>query len=81
MAFVNKYLNRLDMEVTDLDTQLSDGVFLVLLMGLLEGYFTPLFAFHLSPRTFDQKVHNVAFAFDLMQDAGLPKPKSRPEGK
>ena len=26
------------------------------------------------------QVHNVAFAFELMQDAGLPKPKSRAEG-
>ena len=30
--------------------------------------------------SFDQKVHNVAFAFELMQDSGLPKPKARPEG-
>lgn len=27
------------------------------------------------------QVHNVGFAFELMQDAGLPKPKSRAEGK
>ena len=27
------------------------------------------------------QVHNVAFAFELMQDAGLPKPKSRAEGE
>ncbi|CAG0920961.1 unnamed protein product [Notodromas monacha] len=79
IAFVNKHLNRIDMELTDLEGQLSDGVFLVLLMGLLENYFIPLFAFNISPQTFDQKVHNVAFAFELMQDAGLPKPKSRPE--
>ena len=26
------------------------------------------------------QVHNVAFSFELMQDAGLPKPKPRPEG-
>jgi len=25
-------------------------------------------------------VHNVAFAFELMQDGGLQKPKARPEG-
>lgn len=27
------------------------------------------------------QVHNVGFAFELMQDTGLPKPKARPEGK
>ena len=25
------------------------------------------------------QVHNVAFAFQLMQEAGLPKPRARPE--
>lgn len=49
-------------------------------MGLLEGYFVPLYSFNLTPTTFDQKVHNVAFAFELMMDAGLAKPKARPEG-
>ena len=27
------------------------------------------------------QVHNVSFAFELMQDAGLQKPKARPEGE
>ena len=26
------------------------------------------------------QVHNVTFSFELMQDAGLPKPKARAEG-
>jgi len=26
------------------------------------------------------QVHNVSFSFELMQDAGLSKPKARPEG-
>lgn len=84
-------------------------------MGLLEGYFVPLYNFYLTPDSFEQKVsvkliihsaamtiivpskwyfeeegnliylcitqvHNVAFAFELMQDGGLKKPKARPEG-
>ena len=36
--------------------QFHDGVYLVLLMGLLEGYFVPLFSFHLTPTNFEQKV-------------------------
>uniref|UniRef100_A0A674NDV3 Parvin, alpha a n=1 Tax=Takifugu rubripes TaxID=31033 RepID=A0A674NDV3_TAKRU len=57
----------------------ADGVYLVLLMGLLEGYFVPLYNFFLTPENFDQKVHNVSFAFELMQDGGLERPKPRPE--
>ena len=60
--------------------QFADGVYLVLLMGLLEGYFVPLYSFSLTPETFEDKVHNIRFAFELMVDAGLPEPKPRPEG-
>jgi len=79
VTFVNKHLNKINLEVSDLDTQFSDGVYLVLLTGLLEAYFVPLFDFHLTPQSFDEKVVNVSLAFELMQDAGLPKPKARPE--
>ncbi|KAK2726126.1 beta-parvin-like isoform X2 [Artemia franciscana] len=78
-TFVNKHLMKINLEVINLDEQFCDGVNLVLLMGLLEGYFVPLHEFHLTPRTNDQKIHNVAFAFELMNEAGLPKPKARPE--
>ena len=81
MTFANKQLNKINLEVTDLDTQFNDGVYLCLLMGLLEEYFVPLYDFHLTPRSFEDKVHNVSFAFELMQDAGLPPPKPRPEGE
>nr|CAD7453020.1 unnamed protein product [Timema tahoe] len=79
VTFVNKHLNKVNLEVTDLDNQFHDGVYLTLLMGLLEGFFVPLYSFHLTPQDFEQKVHNVGFAFDLMQDVGLAKPKARPE--
>ncbi|XP_051546257.1 beta-parvin isoform X2 [Myxocyprinus asiaticus] len=79
ISFVNKHLNKLNLEVTELDSQFADGVYLVLLMGLLENYFVPLYNFYLTPESFEQKVHNVAFAFELMQDGGLQKPKARPE--
>uniref|UniRef100_A0A8C3YKX1 Parvin beta n=1 Tax=Catagonus wagneri TaxID=51154 RepID=A0A8C3YKX1_9CETA len=59
--------------------QFADGVYLVLLMGLLEDYFVPLHNFYLTPDSFPQKVHNVSFAFELMLDGGLKKPKARPE--
>ena len=37
VTFVNKHLNKVNLEVTDLDSQFSDGVYLCLLTGLLEG--------------------------------------------
>lgn len=42
--------------MTVLPSQFADGVYLVLLMGLLEGYFVPLYNFFLTPENFDQKV-------------------------
>merc|ERR1719410_1836652 len=79
VTFVNKHLNKINLEATDLDTQFSDGVYLCLLSGLLEGYFVPLYDFHLTPQSFDEKVANVSLAFELMMEGGLPQPKARPE--
>lgn len=79
VTFVNKHLNKLNFEVVDLGSDFKDGVYLCLLMGLLGGFFVPLYEFHLTPNNIDQMVHNVAFSFELMQDCGLPKPKARPE--
>ena len=50
VTFVNKHLNKINLEVTELDSQFSDGVYLCLLSGLLEGYFVPLYDFHLTPQ-------------------------------
>ena len=46
-------------------------------MGLLEGYFVPLYCFNLQVASYEDKVKNVQFAYKLMEDAGLPKPRSR----
>jgi len=62
-------------------SQFQDGVYMCMLMGLLEGFFIPLHSYHLTPTTQQQKVHNVNLAFELMDDAGLPKPKARADGK
>ena len=60
ITFANKHLNKINLEVIDLDNQFADGVFLVLLVGLLESYFVPLYEFHITPQVFDEKVNNVA---------------------
>ncbi|KHN75708.1 Paralyzed arrest at two-fold protein 6 [Toxocara canis] len=77
LAFCNKHLNKINLEVTELETQFQDGVYLVLLMGLLEGYFVPLYSFHLQVSSYEQKVHNVAFAYRLMAEAGVQRPRAR----
>ena len=83
IAFANKHLSKINGEhvkkITDLQTQFYDGVYLCLLMGLLEGYFVPLYEFHINPQSLEEKIANVSFAFELMEEAGLPKPKARPE--
>ncbi|XP_057312668.1 alpha-parvin-like [Hydractinia symbiolongicarpus] len=77
-GFVNKHLSKLDLQIINLDTQFSDGVNFILLIGLLEGYFVPLHLFYMTPQSFDHKVHNVQFAMELVQDAGLQKPRIKP---
>ena len=83
IKFINTHLSKLNSkhvkEIVTLETQMSDGVYFCLLVGILEGYFIPLYEFHLNPESFDEKLHNVSFAFGLLEDAGLPKMKPRPE--
>ncbi|KAA3676262.1 parvin [Paragonimus westermani] len=57
----------------------SDGVLLVLLIGLLEGYFVPFHTYHPTPITESMRLHNVQLAFDLMQSAGVTEPPAQPE--
>ena len=71
VTFVNKHLNKINLEVVDLDNQFSDGVFLVLIVGLLEGYFVPLYEFHLTPqvifKSFRQQLDLTNFKFFFFQ--------------
>lgn len=70
-SFVNKHLSKLSLDVADLDSQFHDGVYLIFLLGLLEGFFVPLYQFYITPSTKEQKLHNVALAIDLMRDSGM----------
>ena len=69
VTFVNKHLNKINLEVTDLDSQFADGVYLCLLSGLLEGYFVPLYDFHLTPQVNNfilTYLHFTIFHFSLL---------------
>ncbi|VDN10432.1 unnamed protein product [Dibothriocephalus latus] len=63
----------------DCITRLSHGVILILLMGLLEGYFVPLHCYHPMPSTDAMRLTNINLAFDLIRAAELPEPMERPE--
>lgn len=64
ITFVNKHLNKLNFEVNNLNTDFKDGVYLCLLMGLLGGFFVPLYEFHLTPKTVEHMV-NLILKFNL----------------
>lgn len=78
-TFANACLSQLSLKVTDLSRDFSDGVFLILLMGLLEGYFVPFHAYHPTPSTEAMRIYNVQLAFELMQAAGIGEPPAVPE--
>ncbi|CAI2736990.1 unnamed protein product, partial [Dicrocoelium dendriticum] len=77
--FVNSHLSLLTLTVSDMTKDFSDGVLLVLLMGLLEGYFVPFHVYHPTPSTEAMRLHNVRLAFDLMLSAGVGEPPAQPE--
>lgn len=72
LHFVNKNMTSLGLIVTDLDKQFSDGVILLLLIGQLEGFFIPLYEFHLCPVDSEEMVHNVKLALNLLVDRQFP---------
>uniref|UniRef100_A0A452V1Z1 Gamma-parvin n=1 Tax=Ursus maritimus TaxID=29073 RepID=A0A452V1Z1_URSMA len=69
--FVNQRLDRLGLSVENLDTQFADGVFLLLLIGQLEGFFLHLKEFYITPASPAEMLHNVTLALELLKDEGL----------
>ena len=42
--------------INDLETQFQSGVNMVLMMGLLEGYYIPHYLWHYTPKNFEERV-------------------------
>ena len=42
--------------INDLETQFQSGVNMVLMMGLLDGYYIPHYLWHYSPKNFEERV-------------------------
>lgn len=59
---------------------MENGVHLILLMGLLDNYFVPEYAYVQNPKTYEQKLENCKFLFELIEDAGLQQSNCQPEG-
>ncbi|VDO11990.1 unnamed protein product [Rodentolepis nana] len=81
LQFANSHLGKLNIHVTDLQKEMNDGVYFLLLLGLLGGYFIPLHRFHLTPRTDEQKLANLQLVAQLVQEVeGIePGPNTRPD--
>ncbi|XP_074859834.1 gamma-parvin-like isoform X3 [Carettochelys insculpta] len=71
LQFVNKHVGKLGLNVTDAESQFADGVFLLLLIGQLEGYFLNLREFFLNPSSAMEMLHNVNLAVALLTDGGV----------
>ena len=55
--FCSKVLEELEIVINDLETQFQSGVNMVLMMGLLEGYYIPHYLWHYTPKNFEERVH------------------------
>ncbi|XP_003203056.1 gamma-parvin [Meleagris gallopavo] len=71
LQFVNQHVEKLGLNVKDMESQFADGVILLLLIGQLEGYFLNLRDFFLTPASTTEMLHNVNLALDLLTDGGL----------
>ncbi|NXF77921.1 PARVG protein, partial [Sclerurus mexicanus] len=71
LQFVNQHVGKLGLNVKDIESQFSDGVILLILIGQLEGYFLNLRNFFLTPASTTEMLHNVNLALDLLADGGL----------
>ena len=48
---------------------MDDGVYFILLLGLLGDFFVPLHAYHITPSSDAERLANLQLAFQLAQEA------------
>lgn len=76
---MRKHLGKLKIEIDDLEN-LDNGVFLILLMGILEDYYIPEYAFIPKPSSYEEKLTNCKFLFELIDEACNQEKNCHPEG-
>jgi len=78
LTFVNKHLEKIGVQISNIGNQFHDGVYLIMLIGSLGNFFVPLYNYHIAPTTTEMKVHNVTFAFKLMDTLEIPRKNWNP---
>ncbi|RNA11113.1 alpha-parvin [Brachionus plicatilis] len=78
LTFMRKHLGKLRIEIESLEN-LDDGVLLILLMGLLEDFYIPDFAYVSKPSNYDEKLTNCKFLFDLIDEVCRQEKNCHPE--
>ncbi|CAL8079848.1 unnamed protein product [Calicophoron daubneyi] len=68
LDFANQHLRKLNLSISNLETEMGDGVYFILLIGLLRGFFVPLYAYHLTPVTNAHRLANLDLAIKLAAD-------------
>ena len=69
--FCSKVLEELEIVINDLETQFQSGVNMVLMMGLLEGYYIPHYLWHYSPKNFEERVRQLGVCGSGWLDEGV----------
>lgn len=69
--FLNSKLSLNGVTITDLKSDMHDGVFFIIVVGSLANFFVPFSKYTIKPTTPDQKLNNVMFAFKLMESLGM----------
>lgn len=72
-------MKRLNIELEEIDSKLDDGVYLIMLIGLLQDYYIPDYCYHKQPCSYEQKIENIQFLFELLEETQFNIPLCRPE--
>ena len=63
MAFANKQLSQINRGCSNIEEDFSNGVNLVVMMSLAEGYYVPMYSFSMEPTAYDHKVRVLIRSF------------------
>lgn len=66
-------LAKMGIKIDDLCKDFADGSNLIILIGLVQGFFVPLFEYFQAPKSEDEKLHNVNLAFEFLDEMGITR--------
>ena len=71
LQFANNLLSKLSQKVENLESDFSNGVNFILLIGQVSGFFVPLHHYHQNPQNSEEKLENVNLALELAEESGF----------